>query len=100
MTQERLGKALGRPQSFVAKVEKGERRIVVVELGHLAQISIDSAAIIQEIIEKLPGITPDWRLSGNRVSADFSLSRIAVFNAAVKSETAPPAHYAKYVESQ
>ncbi|HGF0772482.1 TPA: helix-turn-helix domain-containing protein, partial [Kluyvera georgiana] len=26
ITQEELGKALGRPQSFIAKVENGERR--------------------------------------------------------------------------
>ncbi|MEN0616582.1 helix-turn-helix transcriptional regulator [Klebsiella indica] len=31
ITQEEPGKALGRPQSFIAKVENGERRLDIVE---------------------------------------------------------------------
>jgi len=37
MTQADLAKALGRPQSFVAKVEAGERRVDVVEFLAIAK---------------------------------------------------------------
>ena len=37
MTQQELADALGRPQSFVAKIENGERRVDVVELLELAE---------------------------------------------------------------
>ncbi|MEJ0010999.1 MAG: helix-turn-helix transcriptional regulator [Alphaproteobacteria bacterium] len=37
LTQEQLGKRLGRPQSFIAKVEAGQRRLDVVELLIIAQ---------------------------------------------------------------
>ncbi|HIG8008298.1 TPA: helix-turn-helix domain-containing protein, partial [Klebsiella pneumoniae] len=33
ITQERLAQALKRPQSFVAKVESGERRLDVIEFA-------------------------------------------------------------------
>lgn len=32
MTQEQVARILGRPQSFVAKCESGERRVDIVEL--------------------------------------------------------------------
>jgi transcriptional regulator with XRE-family HTH domain len=38
MTQEYVARALGRPQSFVAKCESGERRIDVVELADFARL--------------------------------------------------------------
>ena len=38
LTQEDVAAALGRPQSFVAKCESGERRVDVVELEQLAQL--------------------------------------------------------------
>jgi transcriptional regulator with XRE-family HTH domain len=38
MTQVQVAKALGRPQSFVAKCESGERRVDVVELEGLAKL--------------------------------------------------------------
>ncbi|CNG99357.1 helix-turn-helix domain-containing protein [Yersinia kristensenii] len=38
ITQESLAAALGRPQSFIAKVENGERRLDVVEFVHIAQL--------------------------------------------------------------
>lgn len=39
ITQQQLSRALGRPQSFVSKYERGERRLDVIEFlevcGHL-----------------------------------------------------------------
>ena len=38
LTQADVATALGRPQSFVAKCESGERRVDVVELEQFAQL--------------------------------------------------------------
>lgn len=38
MTQEKVAKELGRPQSFVSKVETGERRIDPTELEKFAKL--------------------------------------------------------------
>lgn len=38
ITQVQLAEALGKPQSFIAKVESGERRLDVVEFVHLAKL--------------------------------------------------------------
>ncbi|WP_148242873.1 helix-turn-helix domain-containing protein [Enterobacter asburiae] len=38
ITQAQLADALGKPQSFIAKVENGERRLDVVEFVHLAKL--------------------------------------------------------------
>ena len=38
ITQAQLAEALGKPQSFIAKVESGERRLDVVEFVHLAKL--------------------------------------------------------------
>lgn len=38
ITQAQLAEALGKPQSFIAKVENGERRLDVVEFVHLARL--------------------------------------------------------------
>ena len=37
LTQVQVAAALGVPQSFVSKYESGERRLDVIELGHVAQ---------------------------------------------------------------
>lgn len=48
VTQEELSRKLGRPQSFVSDVERGTRRLDVLELrdicGHLAQPFVDFVA--------------------------------------------------------
>ncbi len=38
LTQVQVGRRLKRPQSFVSKIESGERRVDVVELSDLARI--------------------------------------------------------------
>ncbi|ORJ50254.1 transcriptional regulator [Kluyvera intermedia] len=38
ITQAQLAEALGKPQSFIAKIENGERRLDVVEFVHLARL--------------------------------------------------------------
>ncbi|EBJ1007633.1 XRE family transcriptional regulator [Salmonella enterica] len=50
ITQEELGKALGRPQSFIAKVENGERRLDIIEFVHLCRlVGIDPVSIINKL---------------------------------------------------
>ncbi len=38
LTQGQVAQALGRPQSFVSKIESGERRVDFVELQELCQL--------------------------------------------------------------
>lgn len=50
ITQENLAQAMERPQSFIAKVENGERKLDIVEFIHIARLlSIDPAEIITKI---------------------------------------------------
>lgn len=50
LTQVDLAKKLGRPQPFVSYVERGERRIDVVEFIIIAKaIGIDPASFIAEL---------------------------------------------------
>lgn len=50
ITQEKLAQALNRPQSFIAKVENGERRLDVVEFVYIARLlSLDPAKVIIKI---------------------------------------------------
>jgi transcriptional regulator with XRE-family HTH domain len=55
MTQSEVAEKLGRPQSYIAKVEGGERRIDIVELIDLAQvIGLDLGALLRDA-SKVPG---------------------------------------------
>lgn len=50
LTQTQLAKKLGRPQSFVAKYEGGERRIDLVEFLEIARIlKADERRVIREL---------------------------------------------------
>ncbi|UAN63404.1 helix-turn-helix domain-containing protein [Serratia sp. JSRIV006] len=56
ITQEKLAQALQRPQSFIAKVENGERRLDVLEFAYIAGLlGIEPAALLQKI---MPKVTP------------------------------------------
>ncbi|WP_080757178.1 helix-turn-helix transcriptional regulator [Edwardsiella piscicida] len=50
ITQTQLAEALGKPQSFVSKIESGERRLDIIEFVHIArQLSLD----LNEVLEKI-----------------------------------------------
>lgn len=50
ITQKELAQALNRPQSFIAKVENGERRLDVVEFVHIARLlNLDFAKLLEKI---------------------------------------------------
>jgi transcriptional regulator with XRE-family HTH domain len=50
LSQEKLAEKLGRPQSFVAKYEGGERRIDLVELLEIAAVlCTDARRIIRAV---------------------------------------------------
>jgi len=50
LTQGQVAKKLSRPQSFVSKYERGERRLDVVEFLEIAQaIGIDPARLLRNL---------------------------------------------------
>lgn len=54
LTQSAVARKLGRPQSFVAKYENGERRLDVIELLEVAQaIGCDPIPIVRKIQREL-----------------------------------------------
>lgn len=56
LTQQVVADRLGKPQSFVAKVEGNERRIDVVEFAALAKaMGIDPATLFSEVIAAIEG---------------------------------------------
>lgn len=48
LTQVQVAAELGVPQSFVSKYESGERRLDVIELGHVAQVLNVSLRVVLE----------------------------------------------------
>ncbi|ENB7664459.1 TPA: helix-turn-helix domain-containing protein [Enterobacter cloacae] len=52
ITQTQLAESLGKPQSFVAKVENGERRLDVIEFAVIARLlSLDPAEILNAVMK-------------------------------------------------
>lgn len=50
ITQAKLAEALGRPQSFIAKVESGERKLDVIEFALIARLlGVDTGAVMVRI---------------------------------------------------
>jgi transcriptional regulator with XRE-family HTH domain len=50
LTQEQLATRLGRPQSFVSKYERGERRLDVVEFAEVARaLGIDPIRFLRKL---------------------------------------------------
>jgi len=53
LTQQELADRLGKPQSFVAKYEGGERRIDVIEFVAISRaLDLDPARAVKEIAAK------------------------------------------------
>ena len=65
MTQQVLAKKLGRPQSFVAKYENGERRIDLVEFVAISgALGSDPVKLLRDFIAgKMPSKTSHKRTS-------------------------------------
>ncbi|MVA98472.1 helix-turn-helix domain-containing protein [Nitratireductor sp. CAU 1489] len=54
LTQQDLAERLGKPQSYVAKVEGGERRLDVVEFAALARaLDVDPSALFGRAMEAI-----------------------------------------------
>ena len=54
LTQERLAKQLKRPQSFIAKYERGERRLDVIEFVTIAScLGVDPAKLLRKLLGKI-----------------------------------------------
>lgn len=50
LTQSAVAASLGKPQSFVAKYESGERRLDVVEFCHIAKVLRENpASLLREM---------------------------------------------------
>lgn len=55
VTQVELGQRLGKPQTFVSKIERGVRRLDVVEFYAVAKaIGVDPVELFGEIAGRLP----------------------------------------------
>lgn len=53
-TQTNIAKELGRPQSFVAKYEGGERRLDVIEFIDVSRaLGIDPRDVLADLIKRL-----------------------------------------------
>ena len=50
LSQEALADRMGKPQSFVSKYERGERRLDVVEFLHIcACLSVDAVSVLEKV---------------------------------------------------
>ena len=56
LTQQDLATRINRPQSFVSKYERGERRLDVLEFVMMCHaVSVDPCSIIREVESRLLG---------------------------------------------
>jgi transcriptional regulator with XRE-family HTH domain len=56
LTQQQVADALGRPQSFIAKVEGGERRIDLVEFVALSRaVGADPRTLLNSFLSVIAG---------------------------------------------
>jgi transcriptional regulator with XRE-family HTH domain len=54
LTQQKLAKQLGKPQSFVAKYEGGERRLDVVEFVFIArELGADPVRMLKTLVKAM-----------------------------------------------
>ncbi len=52
LTQQQVAKRLGKPQSYIAKIEGGERRIDVAEFARLAEVlESDPVVLFKRILK-------------------------------------------------
>ncbi|MGE0853847.1 MAG: helix-turn-helix domain-containing protein [Hyphomicrobiaceae bacterium] len=52
LTQAEVAKRLAKPQSFVAKYERGERRLSAIEFIHVARaIGVEPVALLRQVID-------------------------------------------------
>ena len=59
LTQAQVAKRLGKPQSFVAKYEGGERRLSVIEfIDVIRALGADPAAVLRKLIPTLDRARP------------------------------------------
>lgn len=55
MTQAELARRLGKPQPFISYVERGERRIDVIEFYAVAKaLGVDPVDVFASLVRKLP----------------------------------------------
>jgi transcriptional regulator with XRE-family HTH domain len=55
LTQVELSSRLKRPQSFVSKYERGERRLDVIEFGEVARaLGVDPPRFLRRIYREIP----------------------------------------------
>lgn len=66
-TQQELAQLLGKPQSFVSKYEKGERRLDVVEFVEITKaIGADYKMIIRRAYDKSNKKFPPYTVQRNK----------------------------------
>lgn len=67
VTQAELAGRLGKPQSFVSKIENGERRVDLIELvAILRAMSLDEIAFIAAVVDALPADVAIPPVGGSR----------------------------------
>lgn len=67
LTQAELASRLGKPQSFVSKIENGERRVDLIELvAILRAMSLNEIAFIAAVVDALPADVSIAPVGGSR----------------------------------